>query len=137
MYGFLLCLASTTSGTVLHYLFNQPAPYGFVSIPKLLGVPGGILLTIGCVMMIGLKLKSDKSLGDSQAWNSDIIFTALLGFVAFSGLALWAFGQTPAVSYLLITHLGAVLAFFIITPFSKMAHGFYRLAAMIREAQNK
>jgi len=38
---------------------------------------------------------------------------------------------------LLITHLGAVLAFFIITPFSKMAHGFYRLAAMIREAQNK
>jgi len=137
MYGFLLCLASTTSGTILHYLFNQPAPYSFLSIPKLLGVPGGILLTLGCGLMIHLKLKSDRSLGDSQAWNSDITFTALLGFVAFSGLALWVFGQTPAVSYLLVVHLGAVLAFFIVTPFSKMAHGFYRLAAMVREAQTK
>lgn len=137
MYGFLLCIASTTSGTILHYIFNQPAPYGFLSIPKLLGVPGGLVLTVGCVWMISLKLRSDKTLGDRQAWNSDIIFTALLGFVAFSGLVLWVFGQTPATAILLILHLGAVLAFFIVTPFSKMAHGFYRLAAMIREAQNK
>jgi len=137
MYGFLLCLASTTSGTILHYIFNQSAPYGFLSIPKLFGVPGGILLTLGCAMMISLKLKSDRALGDSQAWNSDITFTALLGFVALSGLVLWIFGKTPIVSYLLILHLGSVLAFFIVTPFSKMAHGFYRLAAMIRDAQSK
>jgi len=40
-WGFLLCLASTSSGTVLHYVFDQPAPYGFFSLPKLLGVPRG------------------------------------------------------------------------------------------------
>ena len=33
--------------------------------------------------------------------------------------------------------LGAVLAFFLLTPFTKMAHGFYRLAALIRDAQRK
>ncbi|MEP3331561.1 hypothetical protein [Sedimentitalea sp.] len=30
-------------------------------------------------------------------------------------------------------HLGAVLTFFLVTPYSKMAHGFYRLAALARE----
>ena len=35
MYGFLLCFASTVSGTILHYLFSMPAPYGLISIPKI------------------------------------------------------------------------------------------------------
>ena len=38
------------------------------------------------------------------------------------------------VSGLLALHLGSVLAFFLLTPYSKMAHGFYRLAALVREA---
>ena len=41
MYGFLLCLASTSSATLMHYLLNMPAPYGLFSVPKLLGIPGG------------------------------------------------------------------------------------------------
>jgi citrate/tricarballylate utilization protein len=32
--------------------------------------------------------------------------------------------------------LGAVLTFFLITPYSKMVHGFYRLAALVRDAQS-
>ncbi len=44
IWGFLLCFAATTSGTVLHYGFGMEAPYGLLSLPKLLGVPGGMLL---------------------------------------------------------------------------------------------
>ncbi|MEX0277247.1 MAG: 4Fe-4S ferredoxin, partial [Ruegeria sp.] len=137
MYGFLLCFASTSVATVMHYVFGLHAPYGFWSLPKLFGVSGGILLTLGCVGMVVLKQKSDRDLGDPSAWGGDIGFILLLGFVGFSGLVLYALGSTSLMPALLAIHLGAVLTFFLLTPYTKMAHGFYRLAALIRDAQRK
>ncbi len=137
MYGFLLCFAATSSATVMHYVFGLHAPYAFFSLPKLLGLIGGLLHTIGCVWMVALKLKSDRHLGDVQAWGGEIGFIALLGFVGFSGLMLYALGQTALMPAMLAIHLGAVLTFFLLTPFTKMAHGFYRLTALIRDAQRK
>lgn len=137
MYGFLLCFASTSVATVLHYAFDMHAPYPLFSLPKLFGISGGLLLTVGCIGMVVLKLKSDRHLGDEKAWGGDLAFVALLGFVGFSGLVLYALGSTAAMPTLLAIHLGAVLTFFLLTPFTKMAHGFYRLAALIRDAQRK
>jgi citrate/tricarballylate utilization protein len=135
MYGFLLCFAATASGTLMHYLLDMPAPYPFWSVPKLLGVPGGVLLTVGCGWMAALKLRSERELGDVNAWGGEFGFIALLGFVALSGLALYFLGATGAMPTLLALHLGAVLSFFLLTPFTKMAHGFFRLTALIRNAQ--
>ncbi len=135
MYGFLLCFASTTSGTILHYVFDIPAPYPLFSIPKLLGVPGGILMVLGCAYMIVLKKRSNPNIGDPGAWNGDLAFIALLGLVAFTGLALWVGANTALTAWLLIIHLATVFALFISAPYSKMAHGFYRLMALIRDAQ--
>jgi citrate/tricarballylate utilization protein len=137
MYGFLLCFASTVSGTVLHYLFDMPAPYGFWSLPKLLGVPGGILLVIGCAGMIALRRKADPDLGAPGRASGESAFIWLLGFVGLSGLLLYAASGTGLTGPLLALHLGGVLAFFLLTPYSKMAHGFYRLAALVREAQDR
>jgi citrate/tricarballylate utilization protein len=137
MYGFLLCFASTASGTVLHYLFDMPAPYPLWSIPKLFGVPGGLLLGFGTIRMAQLKLHADRNLSDASAWGGEMGFIALLGFVAISGLALYALGATAAMPALLALHLGAVLGFFLLTPFTKMAHGFYRLAALTRDARRQ
>ena len=137
MYGFLLCFASTCTATVMHYLFDMPAPYGFFSPPKLLGVPGGILLSAGTLAMIELKLRSDRDLADSSVWGGEMAFILLLFFVSTSGLALYAFGGTAALTALMALHLGAVLAFFLLTPYSKMAHGFYRLTALLKEAQHR
>jgi citrate/tricarballylate utilization protein len=137
MYGFLLCFAATSVATVMHYVLDMPAPYGLFSLPKLLGISGGLLLTLGCVEMIRLKLRADRGLGAVRAFGGELAFIGLLGFVAFSGLALYALGQTPLMPALLVLHLGAVLAFFLLTPFTKMAHGFYRLAALTVDAQRK
>lgn len=137
MYGFLLCFAATSVGTLMHYLLDMPAPYPLWSLPKLLGLVGGVLLTGGCGWMIVLKHQSDAELSDTAAKGGEISFVALLGFVALSGLALYAFGQTALMPTLLVLHLGSVLAFFLLTPFTKMAHGFYRLAALLVEAQKK
>ncbi len=133
MYGFLLCFLSTASGTVLHYVFDIPAPYSLLSLPKLFGVPGGILMVVGTVWLSVLKRKAAPDLGDAKAWGGEMAFILLLFLVALTGLALYALGSTAAMPALLAIHLGAVLAFFLLTPFTKMAHGFYRLTALIVE----
>lgn len=135
MYGFLLCFASTSAGTILHYGFNAPAPYEFWSIPKLLGIPGGLLMSAGCVGLIWLKLQSDKNLSDASAWGGEMAFVLLLLLVGVSGLALYALRGGPFLTELLALHLGAVLAFFLLMPFSKMAHGLYRIVALTKDVQ--
>ena len=137
MFGFLLCFASTSSATVMHYVFDLHAPYKLFSLPKLLGLSGGVLMTLGCLEMIRLKLRSNRSLGATDAWSGEIGFIGLLGFVGLSGLVLYALGSSALMPVLLVLHLGSVLALFLLTPFTKMAHGFYRLAALIRDEQRK
>ena len=137
MWGFLLCFAATSSGTVMHYVLDAQAPYGFWSLPKLLGVPGGILLTVGAVSLAWLKAKADRELGAPDMWGGEMAFIFLLGFTGGSGLALYAATGTALVPALLGLHLGSVLAFFLTTPYSKMAHGFYRVASLVRDAQKK
>lgn len=135
MYGFLLCFASTSVATFTHYFLNMPAPYGLFSLPKLLGLSGGVLLVLGCFEMVRLKLRSDRHLGAENAWGGEIGFIGLLGFVGLSGLLLYVLGQSSLMPALLVLHLGAVLTFFLLTPFTKMAHGFFRLTALTRDAQ--
>jgi len=137
MYGFLLCFLSTISGTVLHYLLDAPAPYGFWSLPKFLGVPGGLLMSVGSIWLALLKLGAERHLGAVGAFGGEMAFILLLLFVAVSGLALYWLGATTLMPALLALHLGAVLSFFLLTPFTKMAHGFYRMAALILEESKR
>ncbi|WP_171060858.1 hypothetical protein [Poseidonocella sp. HB161398] len=39
--------------------------------------------------------------------------------------------------WLLPVHLGSVLTLFLLMPYSKMVHGFYRMAALTREAAER
>ena len=137
LYGFLLCFAATSAGTVLHYGFDAPAPYGLVSLPKLFGLPGGVLLCVGTAALARLKTRADPDLGARALWAGEMAFVLLLFVVSASGLALYAATGSGAVGMLLPLHLGAVLTFFLLTPYSKMAHGFYRLAALTRDAAAK
>ena len=137
MFGFLLCFASTSVATLMHYFFNLPAPYPLFSLPKLFGVTGGVMLSLGTLSMASLKLKADKRLGDERVWGGEMGFILLLFFVSTTGLALYALGTTGAMPALLAIHLASVLAFFLLTPYSKMIHGFYRLASLFRDAQIK
>ncbi|MEM7463331.1 MAG: tricarballylate utilization 4Fe-4S protein TcuB [Pseudomonadota bacterium] len=135
LYGFLLCFAATSAGTIMHYLFGMEAPYGFFSLPKLLGVPGGILLCIGTAGLAWLKTKADRHLGAPKVWGGEMAFVLLLFAVSATGLALYAATGSAAVAWLLPIHLATVLTFFLLTPYSKMAHGFFRMAALTKDAQ--
>ncbi|OWU83440.1 4Fe-4S ferredoxin [Oceanicola sp. 22II-s10i] len=137
LYGFLLCFASTSVATLMHYLMGWEAPYGFWTPPKMLGVPGGILLVAGVLWMASLKVKADHDLGAKNVAGGEIWFYIVLLVVAASGLLLYALGGTGAVAVMLPLHLGSVLTFFLLMPYSKMVHGFFRLAALMRDRQDK
>jgi len=136
MYGFLLCFASTSSATLMHYLFEMPAPYGFWSLPKLFGVTGGLMLCVGTAGLASEKLSSNKDLAAENTWGGDMAFVILLFLVSATGLALYWIQIQSLLPWLLAIHLGCVLTFFLTLPYTKMVHGFYRLAALIRNAQN-
>lgn len=134
LYGFLLCFAATSTGTVLHYGFGLEAPYPLFSLPKLFGIVGGVLLCLGTAGLARLKTKADPNLGAPDVWGGEMAFVLLLFLVSATGLALYAGTGTALVGLLLPLHLGTVLTFFLLTPYSKMAHGFYRMAALTVEA---
>lgn len=135
MYGFLLCFASTSVATIMHYGFGLEAPYPFLSLPKIFGVSGGILLTLGTSKLLYLKAKSDPKLGVSDRRSGEYGFILILWLVSTSGLLLYWLGGTAAAGAMLNIHLASIAAFFVTLPYTKMAHGFFRLAALIREAQ--
>lgn len=137
MWGFLLSFASTSVATLMHYLLGMEAPYGLFSLPKLLGIPGGVLLCVGTAGLWMLKRKADPSLGAEDAEGGNNAFVALLFFVSFTGLALYALTGTSFVPAMLAIHLACVLTFFLLMPFSKMVHGFFRMAALLADAQKR
>src|SRR5690606_29055201 len=98
------------------------------------GVPGGLMMVAGAFGLGLLKLRVDPDLGAVRVWGGEMAFILLLGAVALTGLALYAATGTGSVGPLLAIHLATVMVLFLLMPFSKMVHGFFRLAALIAEA---
>ena len=136
-YGFMLCFAATSVATLYHYAFKLPAPYDLPSLPKLLGVVGGVSLLLGTVGLFTLKLQRHPAQGDAAQKPMDLGFIALLFLISLSGLALWlAHGHSSMITWLVV-HLGAVMALFATLPYNKFAHGIFRSASLLRHAVEK
>jgi citrate/tricarballylate utilization protein len=118
-YGFGLCFASTTTAAFYHYALGWKAPYGYFSVPVLLGTCGGLALVVGTAGLLWLKRTA---------------FSALLLLAGASGLLLLAMRQTAAMGFLLILHLAIVLALFLTLPYGKFVHAIYRSAALVKYA---
>lgn len=136
-YGFLLCFAATSVATLYHYVLNLPAPYDLPSLPKLLGVVGGISLTVGTAGLFKLKLQRHPEQGDAAQKPMDLGFIALLFLISVSGLGLWLARGHAAMPTWLAVHLGAVMALFATLPYNKFAHGIFRTASLLRHAVEK
>ena len=136
-YGFLLCFAATSVATVYHYALGWEAPYGWLSLPKLLGTVGGVLLVLGAGGLLRLRLERHPQHVLAEQAPMDLGFIALLALTGASGLALALARDTAALPLLLCLHLGAVMAFFLTMPYGKFAHGVYRSAALLKWAIEK
>jgi citrate/tricarballylate utilization protein len=136
-YGFGLCFAATSVATLYHYAFGWIAPYGWTTLPKVLGTLGGIGLVIGPAGLWWLRRSRHPQHVEGSQQAMDLGFIALLFLTGASGLLLAVFKTTPALPLLLCLHLGAVMAFFLTMPYGKFAHGFYRGAALLKWAIEK
>ena len=136
-YGFMLCFAATSVATLYHYLFGWQAPYGYASLPKILGISGGAALLVGTAGLFWLNLNRHPLQGDAAQKPMDRGFIALLFFTALTGLLLMLWRTSPALPLLLAVHLGVVMALFATLPYGKFAHGIYRSAALLKWAIEK
>lgn len=133
-YGFMLCFAATSVATLYHYLFGWQAPYGYASLPKLLGLAGGSALMVGTTGLFWLNLTRHPLQGDLAQKPMDLGFIALLFTTATSGMVLALLRGNEALALPLAIHLGAVMALFATLPYGKFAHGIYRSAALLKWA---
>ena len=133
-YGFALCFAATCVATLYHYALQLHAPYAWSSLPKLLGTTGGVAMLLGCAGLWLMRRRRHRAHIDAQQAPRDEGFIALLFLIASSGLALALLRHSAAMPALLCIHLGAVMAFFATAPYSKLMHGVYRCAALLKWA---
>lgn len=129
-YGFLLCFAATTTGTIYHYVLDWPAPYGWTELPKLFGIPGGIGLVVGPIGLMHAKLKRNPDMVDRSILGIETAFLVMMGLTGLTGLVLMVLRETPAMGVMLAIHLGVVFALFLTMPYGKFVHGFYRFGAL-------
>ena len=133
-YGFMLCLAATTAGTVFHHFLGWVAPYSLLSLPVVLGTLGGIGLLIGTGGLFAMKFTDDAAPKARGLLGMDVAMLVLLALAALTGLVLLAVRSTGGMGVALAVHLGVILALFLVLPYSKMVHGVYRSAALLRYA---
>jgi citrate/tricarballylate utilization protein len=133
-YGFGLCFAATSVAAIYHWV-GWPAPYGYGSVPVVLGTAGGFGLLIGPAGLYSIGRLRDPEAADPAYRYLEHGLIVLLFLSSLTGLALLVFRETPAMAYLLILHLGVVLALFLTLPYGKFVHGLYRTAALVKHAQ--
>jgi len=129
-----IALFITTNWAVfyLYVLGWKPGSYSSLGNPlKWLGNIGAIMLVVGSLWLIkNRKAKEGKQASSSFDWNLLylILLIGITGFVA--QLFRIAGAYAPAqVTYVL--HLIFIAQLFIFTPYSKLAHLFYRTTAMV------
>ncbi|HEY9449974.1 MAG TPA: tricarballylate utilization 4Fe-4S protein TcuB [Gemmatimonadaceae bacterium] len=136
-YGFMLCFASTSVAALYEHLLHRSAPYPFFSIPVLLGTAGGLGMLVGSAGLIWIKRTADDAPTSRSFLGGEYALLVLLGLCAATGFMLLLMRSTRAMGPLLALHLGIIFAFFLVIPYSKFVHGFYRAAALLRAAHER
>lgn len=132
--GLALCVGSTMVAFAYDHVFGWPAPYPVSSIPVLLGATGGVAMLAGAAGHTTIKMIGDRGPVAPRLLGMDFAGLMLVSASAGSGLALLGLRDTAAMGPLLAIHLGVVIAFFLLLPYSKLIHGAYRAAALLRAA---
>ena len=131
MWGFVLLAATTASVAAGVYLFHQETPYALSNPIKWIGNLGGLALIAGALLAIFHRLsQTDAAKGGYFDW----LFLLVVLAAGLTGLLaeVLRLVRVAGVAYpVYFAHLVFVWFLFAYLPFSKFAHSFYRLAALV------
>jgi citrate/tricarballylate utilization protein len=132
MYGFLAAFGATVAAFIQEWAFGIVPPYGWVSVPVLLGVGGGVASVAGTLGMLWMKIGAARHLTVQVAVVADVSFIVSLLVVSATGLALLGLRETSLMGVALLVHLAAVAVLYVTAPYGKFVHAIYRLGALVR-----
>jgi citrate/tricarballylate utilization protein len=135
--GFVLTFAATVAAAIEENIFGILPPYPVLSVPVLLGLIGGVLVTAGCLGFLWMRREAPAELTAERTSRLGEAFTWSLLVVSVTGLALLALRETNLMGPLLLVHLAAVFAFFLTAPYGHLVHALYRSVAIARSVQER
>ena len=133
-FGFVAAAVATGLGVLYIDVLHMHSPFslGYGTPIKLFGNIGAIGIVVGIIMMMNNRFKDAEKLGGAGSYF-DWLLISIIGIVGLSGFLaqiLRIIGVGPVAYPMYYIHLVFVFALFIYLPFSKLAHMFYRSAAM-------
>jgi len=111
---------------------HSPFSFGYGTPVKLFGLIGAIAILVGIVLMITNRMKNAEKVGEGSYF--DWLLLGIIGIVGLSGVLAWItrIAGAGAIAYpIYFIHLVFVFSLFIYLPYSKLAHMFYRGAALV------
>ena len=129
-----IALFITTNWAVfyLYVLGWEPGSYSSLGNPlKWLGNIGAVMLLVGTVWLImNRKAKEAKQASSSFDWNL-LYLILLIGVTGFVAQVFRIAGAVAPAQVTYVLHLIFIAQLFIFTPYSKLAHLWYRTTAMV------
>ncbi len=131
-----VALFATTNWAVfyLYVLGWAPGSYSSLGNPlKWLGNIGAVMLIVGVIWLIkNRKAKADKEGNTGSAFDWNLLYLILLiGITGFVAQVFRIAGAVVPAQATYVLHLIFIAQLFIFTPYSKLAHLFYRTTAMV------
>ena len=132
-YSFLALAIATGFGVLYIDILGQHSPFsfGYGTPVKLFGVIGAIGLLVGVLLMIMNRFKNAAKVGLGSYF--DWLLITIIGVIMASGILAYLTrlsGIAGVAYFMYFIHLVFVFSLFIYLPYSKLAHMFYRGAAL-------
>jgi quinone-modifying oxidoreductase subunit QmoC len=132
-YSFVVLGITTALAVFYLYILGIESPYSFGkgTLVKLIGNIGAIGLLIGIILMIKNRFANAEKVGIGSYF--DWLLISIIGIVVVTGILseLTRIAGIAALAYpIYFIHLVFVFSLFLYLPYSKLAHLFYRAAAI-------
>jgi quinone-modifying oxidoreductase subunit QmoC len=132
-YSFVALFITTAIGAIYIDFLHKESPFsfGYGTPVKFFGLVGAVALFAGVVLMITNRIKNADRVGIGSYF--DWLLISIVGVVMASGILSWLLrvADVAALAYpVYFIHLVFVFSLFLYLPYSKLAHLFYRGAAI-------